>query len=150
MSCGKTRLSVVDWVHSKTQILLATLRTQNQPRGESHVFSEVEHSPPSVGCARNKRQYPTVLQNQKSFRWILDCEWMDYLLLICGKCCVHRRVPNHQPTGQHETARELTNPHPNKRETEMLINCHTWTTSPQTQILLKASLSCTSLKTTKW
>ena len=34
-------------------------------------------------------------------------------------------------------------------ETEMLINCHMWTTSPQTQILLKASHSCTSVKTTK-
>ena len=28
----------------------------------------------------------------------------------------------------------------------MLINCRMWTTSPQTQILLKASLSCTSLE----
>ena len=28
----------------------------------------------------------------------------------------------------------------------MLIHCHMWTTSPQTHILLKASLSCTSLK----
>ena len=27
-----TQLSIVDWVHSKTQILLATLRTRNQPR----------------------------------------------------------------------------------------------------------------------
>ena len=48
---------------------------------------------------------------------------------------------------QQETAREITHPNPNKRETEMLINCHMWTTSPQTQILLKASRSCTSLKT---
>ena len=29
------------------------------------------------------------------------------------------------------------------------INCRTWTTSPQTQILVKASLSCTSLKTNR-
>ena len=36
-----------------------------------------------------------------------------------------------------------------KREIEMLINCHMWTTSPQTQIFLKASLGCTSLKTMK-
>ena len=28
-----TRLSIVDWVYSKTQILLATMRTQNQTRG---------------------------------------------------------------------------------------------------------------------
>ena len=47
-------------------------------------FGEAEHLSPIVGCARNKRQYPTVLQNQKSFRWMLDCEWMDYLLSISG------------------------------------------------------------------
>ena len=36
-----------------------------------------------------------------------------------------------------------------ERGTEMLINCQLWTTYPQTHILLKASLSCTSLKITK-
>ena len=40
------------------------LRTQNQPREDSCVASEAEHLSPSVGCARNKRQYPTVLQNR--------------------------------------------------------------------------------------
>ena len=75
-----TRLSVVDWVYFKT----VTLRTFNQPRGESYVTSEVEHVSASVGCARNKRQYPTVLQNQKSFRWMLVCGWMRQLLLIYG------------------------------------------------------------------
>ena len=38
---------------------------------------------------------------------------------------------------------------PKQRETEMLIHCRMWTTPPQTQIFLKASLSCTSLKTMK-
>ena len=28
-----TRLSIVDWVYCKTQILLATLKTRNQPQG---------------------------------------------------------------------------------------------------------------------
>ena len=37
------RLSIVDWVCSKTQILLETLKTQNQLREEFYVFSEVEH-----------------------------------------------------------------------------------------------------------
>ena len=32
---------------------------------------------------------------------------------------------------------------------KLMINFRMWTTSPQTQILLKASLSCTSLKTMK-
>ena len=80
-----TRLSIVDWVYSKTQILLTTLRTENQPREEgSYVFLETELLSPLVGCARSKRQCRTVLQNQKSFRWMLDCEWMDYLLSIYG------------------------------------------------------------------
>ena len=36
------RLSIVDWVYSKTQILLVALRTQNRPRWESCALSEVE------------------------------------------------------------------------------------------------------------
>ena len=67
----ETRLSIVDWVFSKTRILLVTLRTQNQPRWESYVFSEVEHSSPLVGCTRNKHQYLNVVQNQKLFRWMM-------------------------------------------------------------------------------
>ena len=67
----ETRLSIVNSVYSKGQILLETLRTQNQPRGKSYVFSEVEHSSPSVGCTRNERQCLTVLQNRKLFRWLL-------------------------------------------------------------------------------
>ena len=59
MVMWETRLSTVDRVYSKTQILLATLKTPNQPWSESYVSSEV------------KRQYPTVLQNQKLFRWML-------------------------------------------------------------------------------
>ena len=74
-----TQLSIVDWVHSKTQTLLATLRTRNQPREESYVSSEAEHLSPSVGFAINKSQYPTVLQSLKSF--LFDAELrMDGLL----------------------------------------------------------------------
>ena len=54
--------------------------------GESYVLSEVEHSVASVGCARNKRQYPAVLQNLKLFLWMLVCEWMVFLFSICGMC----------------------------------------------------------------
>ena len=79
-----TRLSIVDWAYSKTQVLLVALRTQNQLREESYVSLEVEHLFPSLGCARHKRQYPTVLLNQQLFRWMLGCEWTDYLLWIYG------------------------------------------------------------------
>ena len=67
-----------------SQTLLATLRIQNRLQVEFCAFSEVEHSFPLVGCARNKRQYPRVLQYLKSFRWMLYCEWMYYLLSIYG------------------------------------------------------------------
>ena len=77
-----TLLSIVDRVHFKTQTLLTTLRTQNLPLGESYVCSEAEHLSPSLGCARSRHQYPTALQNAKSFRWI--AAWMDFLLLIFG------------------------------------------------------------------
>ena len=36
----ETRLSTVDWVYLKTQILLETMRILNQPREESYAFSE--------------------------------------------------------------------------------------------------------------
>ena len=71
-----TQLSIVDWVYFKTQTLLMTLRTLNQPQGE--------HVSPSAGCATNKLLSRTILQSLKSSRWMLDYEWMDYLLSTSG------------------------------------------------------------------
>ena len=79
-----TLLSLVDCVCSKTQTLLATSGTQNQPQVVSCVFLEVEQLSPSVGCARSKHQCSTVLQNRNLFHWMLVCEWTVSLLLICG------------------------------------------------------------------
>ena len=79
-----TRLSIVDWTYSKTQILLMALRIQNQPWDESYISLTDQHFVLWVGFARSKRQYPTALSNQKSFRWMLEYEWMDYLFLIYG------------------------------------------------------------------
>ena len=42
----ETRLSICRWVYSKSQILMATLRTRNQPRVESCVPLKVEHLSP--------------------------------------------------------------------------------------------------------
>ena len=79
------RLSVVDLDYFKThQTLLDTLKIQCQHQVESYVSVEAELCSPSFGCARSKRQYPTVLHNLKSVRWMLGCEWMDCLLLIYG------------------------------------------------------------------
>ena len=65
---------------------------------------------------------------------------------VVMKVCVRQTAPKHQQT-QHlktderqETVREMTNPNPNNRETEMLSNGRMWTTLPQTHIPPKASL----------
>ena len=75
---------ITDWVYSKTQTLLATLMTQNQPLVECCVFLEVEHLFQSVGCAGSKLLSGTVLQSLESFLSMLDYAWMGYLLSISG------------------------------------------------------------------
>ena len=105
-------------------------------------------------CARRKRQYPTVLQDQKSFRWMLFFRMDGFncsRFMGCGDRSV-TFIEQYQNTNQSSSRTLFAESQiqtPNKRDTEMLISCRMWTTSPQTQILLKVSLSCTSLKTTK-
>ena len=95
----RQRFGKIDFIHSSRKLLTSALstdfisrlrlcgrplRTLNKPWEESYVSSEVEHLSPSVGCARNKRQYPTVPQSLKSSRWMLDCAWVECLLSIFG------------------------------------------------------------------
>ena len=48
------QLNTADWVYSKTQILLVTLKIQNQLQEESYVSLEVEQLLPLVGCAKKQ------------------------------------------------------------------------------------------------
>ena len=70
---------------------VSRLRLCGRPSGLKIYFweslmkiREAEDLSPSVGCARNKRKYPIVLQNLKSFLLMLDCAWMDYVLSTFG------------------------------------------------------------------
>ena len=56
----------------KTTNLQEILRIQNLHQAEHCAFLEVIHLFQSVGCARNKLQFRTVQQNQKSFLWTQD------------------------------------------------------------------------------
>ena len=56
----------------KTQILQEILRIQNLLRVEHCAFLEVIHLFRKVGCARNKHQFLTAQQKQKSFLWMQD------------------------------------------------------------------------------
>ena len=56
-----------DWDCFNTPILQEILRIQNLRQVEHCPFSEAIRLFQSVGCVRNKLQFRTVQQNQKSF-----------------------------------------------------------------------------------
>ena len=124
--------------------------------GVSCVLWEAEHLSQSVGCARNKLLSRTAPQSSRSFLWMLDYVWIGYLHSIFEtwwlKCYVPlttRFNPNIQANrklGQFL----IPKPRPNmSHEGKRLSIWVKWITYPQTHILLKKNLSCTSLKTTK-
>ena len=152
------RLSIVDSVHTKTQILLATSRTRNQSREESYVFSKPNICPHQVDV--EEATNVSIPQFSRVRNHFVGC-WTVHGWLSCT-CCrfmgggdrsvafdKQHQITQHLETDVKKTVHEITNPNPNKRETEKLSNCRMWTTFLQTHILLKASLSCTSLKTMK-
>ena len=61
-----------DWDCFKTPTLQEILRIQNLRQVERSAFLEVMRLFLSVGFARNKLQFRTVQQNQKSFPWTQD------------------------------------------------------------------------------
>ena len=61
-----------EWDCFKTPILQVILRIQNLYQVEHGAFWGVIHLFQSVGCVRNKLQFRTVQQNQKSFLWMQD------------------------------------------------------------------------------
>ena len=68
----ETQLSIVVWGLFQDSDFAGDLQdSKSTSGGGSCVSLEVEHHFLSVGCVRSKRQYPTVVQNQKSFRWML-------------------------------------------------------------------------------
>ena len=63
----ETLQNSADWNCFKTPILQEILRTRNLLQVEHCVFSEAARSFQSAGCVRNKLQFRTAQQNQKSF-----------------------------------------------------------------------------------
>ena len=61
-----------DWYCFKTPILQEILRILNLHQVEHFASLEVIRLFQSVGCVRNKLQFRTVQQNQKSFPWTQD------------------------------------------------------------------------------
>ena len=70
ISMWETLPNNADWDYFKTPNLQEILRIQNLHQVEHCAFLEVIHLFQSVGCVRNKLQFRTVQQNQKSFLWM--------------------------------------------------------------------------------
>ena len=140
------RLSIVDWVNSKTQILLAILRTRNQLRAEGtfYIFGSRTFVPISWMCKKQTSvSHSSVESDITSLDAGIKMDRLPALDFGCGERSV-TFIEEYRITNPSNSRKLLA-----KSKTEMLINCHMRTTSPQTHILLKASLSCTYLKITK-
>ena len=103
---------------------------------ESCVFFVVEHSFLSVGCARNKL---SVSHSSTESEIVSSRCWIANGWITCSRL-VERGDRSVTLIEQYQTTNSSSS-------RKLMINCRTWTTSPQTQILLRASLSCTFLKT---
>ena len=68
----------------KTPILQEIFRIQNLHQVEHYAFLKVIHLFQLLGCVRNKLQFRTVQQNQKSFLWMQDWGWMVSPHLMYG------------------------------------------------------------------
>ena len=147
-----------DWDCFKTPILQEILRIQNLDQVEHCAFLEVIRLCQSVGCVRNKLQFRTVQQNQKSFPWTQDWGWTVYPYLIYsiwssqfftetrireikhGETCVRTYVRFVQYLTHFKNERNLM---------ELLMIWTMLILFPQTSNLLVRKLCCISLKTAK-
>ena len=76
----ETRLSIVDWAFSKTQILLATLRTQKSTSGGILcIFGSQTFAPISWMC-KKQRQYPLFYRIRNHF---VGC-WLENVRATCS------------------------------------------------------------------
>ena len=152
-----TRLSIVDWVYFKTQTLLETLRTRNQPQegllcllgSRTFVaFSWMRKKQTSVSHSSTESETISLdakLRMDGPFAFDLWNVVIEVLRSTNNTKRPIRPAPgNGCGTGTHSSNKD---PRPKHQLTsEVLINCQLWTTYQQTHILLRASLISTSLK----
>ena len=144
-----------EWDCLKTPILQEILKIQNLHQVEHCAFWEAIRLFQSVGCVRNKLQFRTVQQNQKSSLWTQDWGWTVYPHLIYGIWSsqfftkTRIRVIKHGATCARTFVQHFTN---FKNERKLMEWLMIWTMLilfSQTSILLVRRLCCMCLKTTK-
>ena len=127
----ENRHSSADWVCFKTQTLLVILRTRNQPQEECCIFfGSRTFVLVSWMC---KKQ--TDVSHSSTESEIISLQQMSNPNTQAFRKMVQLFIPKPRPRKSKEDRR--------------LINWVMWIMYPPTHILLKMSLSCTYLKTTK-
>ena len=152
LSCGKHGTALQTAFVSRLRLCWRPWGLKINCRWCLVFFWKSTFCPSQLGCARNKHRIRTVLQNQKLFLWMLDYVWMGYVLLIFGtlrlkflRTIKDNSQPNHTGPKESWTVCDSNISLENRR----LTNWVKWITYSPTHVLLKESLSCTSLKTTK-
>ena len=86
LSCGKTLPHNADWGLFQDSDFAGDFKDSKSTSGGHYAFLEVIRLFQAVGCVRNKLQFRTVQQNQKSFPWTQDWSWTVYPRLIHVIC----------------------------------------------------------------
>ena len=131
MVTWETRFSIVDWVYSKTLILLETLKTRNQPRRVQCIFGSRTVAPTSTMCKKQTSVSHSSTELEAIDPWDLVTEHLssserplrkEKLMIKCRE--VEHGVKSRAPI-----------PTPDRKETvtEKLMNCLMWITLSQAQ-----------------
>ena len=148
-----TRLSIVDWVCFKTQILLLTLRTQISTSG-------------GILCIIGSRTFVSIswmckMQTSIShistesgiislYAWLrMDGLITCFRFMGCGDRSVAFDKQHLETDVRQDTVRQITDPNPNKGEPRCWAIVECGPRSHKHPFFLKASLSCTFMKTAK-
>ena len=112
--------SNADWDCFKTLTSREILRILNPLLEEHCAFLDVIHLFQSVGCVRNKLQFRTVQQNQKSFLWMQGWGWTVYPHLILWDLIVAVLGNTNQ------SLKERRDPFMNKSKTKTISRNNQW------------------------
>ena len=149
-----SRLSIVDWVFFKTQILLVTLRTENQPRVKflcilgSRTFVTISWMCKKQTSVSHRSAESEIMSLETELRLdgLLALDLWDMVIEVLrstNNTARQSRLAQGDlcATGDHSINKNMTNQL--ERESERMSSCQLWITYPPTH------LSCTFLKTTK-
>ena len=151
------RHSTVDWVHFKTQTLLTTLKTRNQPQEESCVSLEAEHlfckldvQEARIWLAQFHRVWDNFSRCWTTCGWV-TCYWSlghsDWGTAFNQRHCPTQPYWHRGNSCEAQFQSQDQKKNKRRQNNDQLPDVDY--VPANTHILLKVSLSCTLLKTMK-